>query len=71
MVEFIKICDQYPCKFNFDHIFSSIILLLSANEKQIFKILCLGKMGNFLLPGVVMTKTWGRVLLGAQIQFFD
>ena len=21
MVEFIKTCDQYPCKFNFDHFF--------------------------------------------------
>ena len=32
-MEFIKPCDQYPCKFNFGHIFSSIALLLSAGEK--------------------------------------
>ena len=26
-------CDQYPCKFNFDHIFSFTVLSLSAGEK--------------------------------------
>ena len=25
MVKFIKTCNQYPCKFNFGHIFSSIV----------------------------------------------
>ena len=29
MVEFIKTCDQYPCKFN-----SSIVLPLYVREKQ-------------------------------------
>ena len=51
MVEFIETCDQYPRKFNFGHFFSSIIL-------PHFE-----KMGNSLLFGVVMIKTWGRVLL--------
>ena len=32
MVEFIKTCDKYHCKFNFGHIFSSIVLPLSAGE---------------------------------------
>ena len=41
-----------------------------------FQKLCLGEMGNFLLPEVVMIKTWLRVLLvgmckNEQIQFFD
>ena len=33
MVEFIKTCDEYLCKFNFGHMFSSIVLPLSAEEK--------------------------------------
>ena len=63
MVEFIKTCDQYPCKFNFGHIFSSIVLPHSS-----------GEMGNFLLSAVVMIKTWERVLpeaISKQILFFD
>ena len=32
MVEFIKTCDQYLCKFNFGHIYSYIVLPLSAEE---------------------------------------
>ena len=33
-VEFIKTCDQYPRKFNFDHFFSSIILPLLYRGKN-------------------------------------
>ena len=72
MVEFIKTCDQYPCKFNFGHIFSSIVSpsLLGKNR---FSKHCKEEMGNLLVTGVMMIKTWGRVLLGGsnQIQFFD
>ena len=73
MVEFIKTCDQYPCKFNFGHIFSSVLFPHSA-EKSIFQSTFLGEMGNFFLPGVVMIKTWRWVIFGVmskQIQFFD
>ena len=63
-------------KFNFGHFFNPIILPLSAGEKYIFKKRRSEKMGNFLLPGVVMIRTWGRVLHGGmskneQIQFSD
>ena len=34
IVEFIKTCNQYPCKFNFGHFFSSF-----------FHFFCLGEMG--------------------------
>ena len=37
MMEFIKTCDQYPRKFNFGHLFSSIILPLSAGENRFSK----------------------------------
>ena len=37
MVEYIKTCDQYPCKFNFGHIFSSIVLSFSAGGKTGFQ----------------------------------
>ena len=50
-------CDQYPCKLNFDYIFNSIVLPFSAGEKYIFKKLCFGEMGNFLLLVAVMIKT--------------
>ena len=68
--------DQCPRKFNFGHFFSSMVLLLSAEEKYIFKKYFSGEMNNFLLPGVVMIKTWHRGLLGGmskseQIQYFD
>ena len=49
MVEYIKTYDQYPCKSNYGHIFSFIVISLSAGEKQIFKKLCLREMGNFVL----------------------
>ena len=44
--------------------------------KNIFKKLCLGEIGDFLLSGVVMIKTWERVFLGGmckneQIHFLD
>ena len=76
MVEYIQTFDQYPCKFNCGQIFSFIVLSLSIGEKYIFKKLCLGEICNFLPPGVVMIKTWGRVLLegmskNEQIQFCD
>ena len=54
MVEFIKTCDQYPRKFNFGHLFSSIILPPFS-----------GEMGKFLLLGVVMITTWKEFYLGA------
>ena len=65
MMEFIKTCDQYPRKFNFGHLFSSIILPLSAGENRFSKTVLCGKMGRFLLPGMVMIKSWRRVLLRA------
>ena len=73
-MKFIKTCDQYPCKFNFGHFFSSTILLPFCWEK-IQKTL-LRDMVNFLLPGVVMIRTWGRFLLryiskNEKIQLFD
>ena len=37
MIEFIKICDQYPRKFNFSHFFSSlrvISLCLGGDDKN-------------------------------------
>ena len=64
MAKFIKTCDQYPRNFNFGHFFSSIILPLSTGEKEIFNIRCSREMGTFLLPGVVMIRACGRVLLG-------
>ena len=74
MVEFIEICDQYPRKFNLGHFFSSIVLPFFCwgnIQKR-----CSGKMSNFLLPGVIMLRTWGRILLediikNEHIQFFD
>ena len=42
MVEFIKTYNQYPCKFNFCHFISSIILPLSDEWKK-----CLEEMGHF------------------------
>ena len=47
MVQFIKTCGQYSFKFNFGHIFSSIVLPFSAGEKLIFKTLALGRDGQF------------------------
>ena len=76
MVEFIKICDQYPRRFNFGNFLNVIILFPhSAGEKKIFRKRCLEGMGNsFCLGG--NGKNLGRILLGSmskneQIQFFD
>ena len=69
-----QIYDEYLCKFISGPIFGSIVLLLSAGEKQILKTLFWGEMGNIFLPGVVMIKSWGRVLLqgmSKQTKFFD
>ena len=73
-IKFIKTYDEYLCKFISGPIFGSIVLLLSAGEKQILKTLFWGEMGNIFLPGVVMIKSWGRVLLqgmSKQTKFFD
>ena len=69
---FIKTSHQYPRKFNLGHFFSSIILPLFCRGRK----RCSEEMGNFLLPGVIMIRTWERVLLGGmnkheQIQFVD
>ena len=64
MVEFIKTCDQYPLKFNFDHFYRSIILLppfcwgkdrFSENAVQEECVI------SFCLE--VITRTYGKVLL--------
>ena len=60
MVESIKTCDQYPCKFDFGDFFSFIILPLSAGEKQIFKKHFPREMGNILLLGVTMIRIWAK-----------
>ena len=41
---------------------------LFVGEKLIFQKLCLGEIGNFLLPGIVMTKIWRKVLLGVWVK---
>ena len=71
MMELIKTCDQYPREFDFGYFFSSTILpfFCSFFKKR------WGEVGNFLLPGVVMIRIWGIVLLedmskNEQIQFF-
>ena len=74
MVEFIKTCDQYPCKFNFGHFFSSLILLPFCWEK-IQKMLCGGN-GKFPPAWSVNDKNLGEIFaLGhsknEQIHFFD
>ena len=78
MVGFIRTCDQYPHKINFDNFFNSMILILpqrptpsssppplSAREKIDLQKLLFGRNGNFpsAWGGGVMIITWGRVLL--------
>ena len=52
MMEFIKTCDQYPCRFNFCNLFNSITLPpVLLEKKKMLRQRCLGGMGNFLLFG--------------------
>ena len=74
MVQRIKTCDQYPREFDFGYFFSVTILPFFCWGKINFQ-KTFGELGNFLLPGVVMIRTWGIVLLGdmsknEQIKFF-
>ena len=74
MAEFIKTCDQYPCKLNFGHSSAPQLSSLSTEEKHRKR--CLWEMANFLLPGGVMIRIGGRFLLSEiskneQIQLFE
>ena len=61
IVEFIKTCDQYPCRFNFGHFPGQLHNPPFLLEKIDFRNRCSGGIGNFLLPG-------GEVCLGHEYE---
>ena len=56
-------CDQYLLKFNFGHFSASWSSPFLLGKTRFSKKRCLGEIYNFLLPGVVMIRIWGRSLL--------
>ena len=61
MVEFIKTCAN--TLENLILVIFSAPLSSSLSGEEKYKKRCLGEMGNFLLPGLLMIRTWGRFLL--------
>ena len=69
MVEFIKTCDQYPCRFNFGIFFQfDNPPSLSAKEKIDLQKTLFKRNGKFPSAWWVMIKIWGRVLLKGMIK---
>ena len=74
-MRFIKICYQYPHKFNSGHSSSSLIAPFCWGGID-FQETLPGRNGKFCFSWMLMIKAWGRVLFGdmsknEQIQIID